>query len=78
VGSVVMSLKKWDAKWQVFASGLSAGLGLYTFYRALKNKVILPWPFELMDKVGFGATVISIFASGAQIGYLLGVDNGGS
>ncbi len=75
--SIAMSVKHVDAKYQALASGISAGLGLYTFYKALKNKLVLPGPFELMDKIGFGATVVSILSSGAQMGLLLGSKNNG-
>ena len=76
--SLYLTLNHMDNKYQAFASGLAAGLGLYTFYASLKNKLVLPGAYELMDKIGFGATVIFILSSGAQMGYLLATDNGGS
>ncbi len=69
--SLAMMKYKYSKIYQSLVSGLSIGLAAYSLYISLQNKIFLPANFGLINAVGYGATIVSLFASGWQIGELL-------
>ncbi len=54
-----------------FLSGISIGLSAYSLLISLENKVYLPVNFGLINVIGYGATIASLFGAGWQIGELI-------
>ena len=54
-----------------FLSGISIGLSAYSLLISLENKVYLPANFGLINVIGYGAAITSLFGAGWQIGELI-------